>query len=103
MLWFPKGFKKCPGKFKHYWFGPYHVQYYLPNTTILLVNMDKFDLNPMFVNTKKLKPYLLYDNYIIGPLSKFKRGKGDIQHKHMNFQKKRQRRHWMEKVREKHQ
>ncbi len=53
------------------------MRYYLPNNTILLVNMDNSDLNPMLVNTKKLKPYLCYDNNIIGPLSKFKGGKGE--------------------------
>ncbi len=44
-------------KFLSRWFGPYKIQYYLPNNTILLVNIDKFDPNLVLVNTIKLKPY----------------------------------------------
>jgi hypothetical protein len=29
----------------------------LPNNIILVVTIDKFDPNPMFVNINKLKPY----------------------------------------------
>lgn len=44
-------------KFKHQWFSSYQIQYYLPNNTILLVTLDKFDLNLILVNVNKLKPY----------------------------------------------
>jgi hypothetical protein len=30
---------------------------YLPNNTILLVNIDKFEPNPILVNISNLKPY----------------------------------------------
>jgi hypothetical protein len=43
------------GKFKHRWFGPYWIQYYLPNNTALLVTVEKFDPNPILVNINKLK------------------------------------------------
>ncbi len=36
-------------------FGPYQIQYCLPNNTILLIIIDKFDPNPMLVNINKLK------------------------------------------------
>jgi hypothetical protein len=45
------------GKYKKHWFGHYHIQYYLPNNTTLLMNMDKIDTNPLLVNINKLKPY----------------------------------------------
>jgi hypothetical protein len=37
--------------------GPYRIQCCLPNNTFLLVTIDKFDPNPVFVNINKLKPY----------------------------------------------
>jgi hypothetical protein len=70
-----KGRKKHSGKFKCCWFGPYHVQYCLPNNTILLVNKDKFDPSRLLVNVNKLKPYFPYDNNTKGLVLKFKRGK----------------------------
>ncbi len=46
------------GYFQTWWFAPYRIQYYLHNNTILLITIDKFDPNPMFVNINKLKPYM---------------------------------------------
>jgi hypothetical protein len=57
VLWFPKGQKTKPGKFKSRWYGPYKVQYKLPNNTVLLVSMEHFEPNPFLVNINKLKPY----------------------------------------------
>jgi hypothetical protein len=57
VLWFPKVVFKHAPKFQRQWFGPYHIQYYLFNNTILLVTIDKFDLNLVLVNINKLKPY----------------------------------------------
>jgi hypothetical protein len=48
--WFPKGKKEHIEKFKKQWFGSYKIEYYLPNSTILLVNIDKFEPNPILVN-----------------------------------------------------
>ncbi len=33
------------------------IQYYLPNNTIFLVIINKFDPNPILININKLKPY----------------------------------------------
>ena len=44
-------------KLRNKWFGPYRVQYLLPNNTVLLVTVDKFDLDPVIVNINKLKTY----------------------------------------------
>ena len=57
VLWYPKGANIHPGKLKNKWFGPYRVQYPLPNNTVLLVAVDKFDPDPIIVNINKLKPY----------------------------------------------
>ncbi len=57
VLWFPKCNKSQIGKFTWKWFGPYIVQYVLPNNTILLVTFMKFETNLMLVNVNKLKPY----------------------------------------------
>jgi hypothetical protein len=51
------------------------VKYFLPNNTILLVKLDKFDPNPMLVNVNKLKLYVPYDNNPSGLVSKFQGGK----------------------------
>ena len=70
MLWYPKGEKQHSGKFKCRWFGPYRVQYRLPNNTALLVTEAHFEPNPIVVNINKLKPYRFYseDQLItIGP------------------------------------
>jgi hypothetical protein len=44
-------------KFQRQWFGPHKMQYCLPNNTILLLIMDKFDFNLILVNINKYKPY----------------------------------------------
>jgi hypothetical protein len=54
---FPKGNKSHLGKFTRKWFGPYKVQYVLPNNIVLLVTIEKFEANPMLVNVNKLKHY----------------------------------------------
>ena len=45
------------GKLRNKRFGPYRVQYLLPNNTVLLVTVDKFDPDPVIVNINKLKTY----------------------------------------------
>ena len=57
VLWFPKGANVYTGKLRNKWFGPYRVQYLLPNNTVLLVTVDKFDSDPVIVNINKLKTY----------------------------------------------
>ncbi len=57
VLWFPKGNKSHLGKFTRKWFGLYRIQYVLPNKTMLLVTIEKFETNPMLINVNKLKPY----------------------------------------------
>ena len=57
VLWCPKGAKVHVGKLRNKWFGPYRVQYLLPNNTVLLVTIDKFDLDPVIVHINKLKTY----------------------------------------------
>jgi len=54
---FPKGNKSHLGKFIRKWFGPYKVQYVLPNNIMLLVTIEKFETNLVLVNVNKLKPY----------------------------------------------
>ncbi len=56
-LWFPKGKKEHIGKNLKQWFGPYKVQYCLPNNIVLLININKLKPNPILVNINKLKPY----------------------------------------------
>ncbi len=60
-LWFLKGQKTHLGKFTKKWFGPYKIQFYLLNNTMLLVTLDKFNSNLMLVNVNKLKPYQFLD------------------------------------------
>ena len=55
VLWFPKGANVHAGKLQNKWFGPYRVQYLLPNNIVLLVTVDKFDPDPVIVNINKLK------------------------------------------------
>jgi hypothetical protein len=55
-MWFPKGNKSHLGKFTRKWFGPYIVQYVLPNNTMLLVIIEKFETNHV-LNVNKFKPY----------------------------------------------
>ena len=57
VLWYPKGANVHVGKLRNKWFGPYQVQYLLPNNTVLLVTVDKFDPDPVIVNINKLKTY----------------------------------------------
>jgi hypothetical protein len=54
-------FQTAP-KFQRWWFGPYKIQYCLPNNIYLLLTIDKFDLNPILVNINKLKPYKFIEN-----------------------------------------
>jgi hypothetical protein len=56
-MWFPKGNKSHLGKFIRKWFGPYIVQFMLSNNTMLLVIIEKFEINPMLVNVNKLEGY----------------------------------------------
>ncbi len=56
-MWFPKGNKSHPWKFIRKWFGPYRVQYVLPNNIMLLVTIEKFETDPKLVNVNKFKPY----------------------------------------------
>ena len=57
VLWFPKGANVYAWKLRNKWFGPYRVQYLLPNNKVLLVTVDKFDPDPVIVNINKLKTY----------------------------------------------
>jgi hypothetical protein len=40
----------------------------LPNNTILLVTIDKFDPNLVLVNINKLKPYMFIENRTLQPV-----------------------------------
>ncbi len=57
MLWFLRVISAHVPKFQRMWFGPYRIQYCLPNNMILLVIIDKFEHNLVIVNIIKLKPY----------------------------------------------
>jgi hypothetical protein len=61
IMWFPKGKKEHIRKFLKWWFGSYKIQYFLPNSNVLFVNIDKFESNPILVNINKLKPYQYLD------------------------------------------
>ncbi len=52
-----KGIKSHLRKFTRKWFGPYKIQYVLPNNTLLLVTIEKFETNLVLVNVNKFKPY----------------------------------------------
>ncbi len=69
VLWFPKGEKTHMGKFKKRWFGPFKVQYYLPNNIVLLVSVNNFEPNPVLVKVNKLKPYRYVDQTLKGSQS----------------------------------
>jgi hypothetical protein len=56
-MWFTKVNKSHIVKFTRKWFGPNKVQYVLPNNTMLLVTIKKFEANLVPVNANKLKPY----------------------------------------------
>jgi hypothetical protein len=60
VLWFPKGKREHTKKFKNWWFGMYKIKYCLPNNTVLLVNVDKFELDPTLVNINKIKKLLIF-------------------------------------------
>jgi hypothetical protein len=74
ILWFPKGRKEHIEKFKKRWFGPYKIQYHLPNNTMLLINIDKFEPNPILVNINKFKPYWYLNQVPKGLEATIKRG-----------------------------
>jgi hypothetical protein len=57
VMWFPKGNKSHLGKFTRKWFGSYRIQYVLPNNIVLLVTIEKFEINHVLVNVNKFKPY----------------------------------------------
>jgi len=57
VLWFVRVVSKHVPKFLRRWFGPYRIQYYLPNNIILFVTIKKFDPNLVLVNINFLKPY----------------------------------------------
>ena len=56
-MWYPKGANVHAKKLRNKWFRPYRVQYLLPNNTVFLVTVDKFDPDPVIVNINKLKTY----------------------------------------------
>jgi len=64
-LWFLKGNKSHPREFTRKWFGPYRIQYVLPNNTMLLVTIEKFETNPMLVNVNKFKPYKYMESEVL--------------------------------------
>jgi hypothetical protein len=66
VLWFPKGENTHMGKFKNRWFGPFRVQYCLPNNIIILIYVNKFEPNLVLVNVNKLKPYKYVDQTLKG-------------------------------------
>jgi hypothetical protein len=61
VFWFPKRQKEHTKKFKKQWFGLNKIQYCLPNNIALLVNIDKFESNPILVNLNKVKSYWYLD------------------------------------------
>jgi hypothetical protein len=66
VMWFPKGEKTHLGKLKKRWFGPFMVQYCLPNNIFLFVSVNNFEPNPILVNVNKLKPYRYVDQTLKG-------------------------------------
>ncbi len=56
-----QGKRKHSGEFKKRWFGPFRVQYCLPNNIILFIFVNNFEPNPTLVNINKLKPYKYVD------------------------------------------
>ncbi len=63
---FPKEKKHIWANSRKIWFGPFLVQYCLPNNIILFVFVNKFELNPVLVNVNKLKPYTYADQTLKG-------------------------------------
>jgi hypothetical protein len=78
VLWFPKTNNSKLGKFKWQWFGPYRIQYCLPNNIASFITMYKFDANPILVNINKLKSYHLFDGDCWGLESQLKGRKGPL-------------------------
>ncbi len=68
-MWFPKGKKRHLGEIKKRWFGPFMVQYYLPNKKKILVFVNNFEPNPIFINASKLKSYKYVDQTLKGSQS----------------------------------
>ncbi len=54
---FPRAIETHNPKFQKQWFGPHKMQYCLPNNIILLLTINKFDLNLILININKYKPY----------------------------------------------
>ncbi len=52
-----RAISKHASKFQRRWFGPYRMQYYLPNNIFSLVTINKVDPNLVLFNINKLKPY----------------------------------------------
>jgi hypothetical protein len=65
VLWFPKEVNEQVGKFTKLWYGPYHIQYCLPNNIVLLVMLGNFESHPILGNVNKLKPYKYVEDVII--------------------------------------
>ncbi len=57
VLWSLKGNKSHLRRFIKKWFRPYIAQYVLPNNTMLLVTIEKFETNLMLVNVNEFKLY----------------------------------------------
>jgi hypothetical protein len=53
VLWFLPPIYKHALKFQRQWFSPYRFQFFFTNNIVLLVTIDKFDPNPVFVNINK--------------------------------------------------
>jgi len=68
MLLFLGAIFKHVQKFQTQCFGPYRIQYCLPNNIILLVTIDKFDSNPIHVNINKLKPCKFIEDITLQPI-----------------------------------
>jgi hypothetical protein len=56
----------CLGKFKKRWFGPFMVQYCLPNNIVHFVFVNNFESNLVLVNINKLKSYKYVDQTLKG-------------------------------------
>jgi len=67
-LWILGAIKAHNPKLRRQWFGPYKIHYCLPNNTILLMTIDKFDPNPILVSINKLKPYRFAEDHTFQPI-----------------------------------
>ncbi len=68
VLWFLGPICKHALKFQRWWFGLYRIHFFFTNNTDLLVTIDKFDPNPIFVNINKLKPYRFIEDKTLQPI-----------------------------------